>query len=62
MTEPRWKTIDRGKLQAEVDRLSAEIDAITPQAGRTRDVGLAVRVSSLTATHNALMTVLNCLD
>lgn len=62
MGEARWKTLDKAKLEAEIDKLSAEIDAIMPTSSRTKDIGLAVKLHGLTATHNALVTVLNCLD
>lgn len=62
MGEARWKTIDKTKLGAEIDKLSVEIDAITPSAGRTKDIALAVKLHGLTATHNALIAVLNSLD
>ncbi len=62
MGEAKWKTINASKLEAEIDRLSAQLDGITSGRGRTRDLSLAIRHAELLATHNALVAVFNCLD
>lgn len=62
MDKPKWKTIDAGKLEVEIQKLSTEIDALMQTARRTDDIGLAVKIHGLTATHNALMAVFNSLD
>lgn len=62
MGKPKWRTINAEKLESEVVKISSEIDVLMPRAHRTNDVGLAVRLHSLTATHNAIMAILNSLD
>ena len=62
MGDAKWKTINKSKLEAEIDGLAARIDGLTGGRGRTRDLSLAIRHAELVATHNALVAVFNSLD
>lgn len=57
-----WKTIDKAKLETEIDRYSVQLDEATRGATATKDVAMAVRAASLLATHNALVSVFNSLN
>ena len=58
----KWKTINKAKLQAEIDRLAGEMEGLAAGQQRTADVGMAVRHATILATHNALVAVYNSLD
>lgn len=62
MGEAKWRTINKAKLESEIDRLAAEIDALAGGKSRTREVDLAVRYARASATHDALVLVYNSLD
>lgn len=62
MGEAKWKTINKTKLEAEIDGLAAKLDGLTSGRGRTRDITLAIRHAELLATHNALVAIFNSLD
>jgi flagellin-like hook-associated protein FlgL len=62
MGEVKWRTINKAKLESEIDKLAAEIDTLTRGKERTRDTDLAVRFARASATHDALVLVYNSLD
>lgn len=57
-----WKTINKGKLEKEIDERSKAIDAIARGRPATKDSNEAARYNLLLAEHNALVAIFNSLD
>lgn len=57
-----WKTINRVKLEKEIDERSAKLDALAKGSAKMTDLVEAVEYNRILAEHNALVALFNCLD
>ncbi|MDX0572160.1 hypothetical protein GOD68_18190 [Sinorhizobium medicae] len=57
-----WMTINKAKLEKEINDRGVAIDTIKRGRSGTKDLNEAANYNRLLAEHNALMAILNCLD